>query len=923
VSYFGNVPDDTVMVLELTEEIKKEDIVTSFLCSFNSKSVIVQLNHKYVNKIIELQVIQEDWKLTNERFDNILKNKGVVDEDRIKLRRLLNHNANRITDHFSEQTLAHMHAGRRAKIERKENAKNTPPVEASISEVLRMHEGNVRVKGMISGGSDKIEKMITHIWYSCGECDTSNELADYRETRPRFAYEVPSFDLKEKKCRMKCESFRHELHEEPINAFRIELQDTDTFNDLERLPVVLFDECTKKVAIGEQVTVTGSIQKIKVKGRLLTYVFVGLDPKSTVEYENRKESDELTDADIREFQEFAKSTKVKDVRTEKEVEVSVLNRLISKVAPSVIGLEHVKKGLLFSAVNSGKDDYERKLRINALLIGETGLDKSALLRASVKLVYNSRFISSLNSSIRSQVGIVDKENDNYILRLGPIPRATGAICAIDEIGRMRPEDQEQLLHALQEGKMPFVKHGFDLSLDGRATFIMSSNPKNPSGDWNDKDKVDINEIPLLGPLRDRVGLIFVFRTNRNVGYVIDYAFKKAKIINNNEAVIKEEEENYRSLRKYIIYCKRFDPILSKEAEVMIVQYYANIATKPGSRESPRLFDTLTSLCYAVARIKQKNTIDVDDVEDVIEFYNVQLLHLSQLVAVPIDPRDLAFEEIINTIKGSSSFRHEFIELVKTVRKKNVFIREYIGDDLHVKTNRKLREIRNRFVKLGDNRILILSISPLILVWKDSFRGSDMDIPNKRRDDNATSQEESREEFESDTGDMSDRDKKGNNEENESDKVIHTIPLATTHKDITSHVTPVTPVTSTETGTTTDTSHTSNTEKRVDRDRGGEDIDMDIADLCSAKERDRCKLIPLTDEQVNNFYRVLIKLETESNLQPGSYSSDDKGTIGGKELRNRLVLSGQFAADDANRIVKEIQRIGNIKKVAFDTFRRAS
>jgi hypothetical protein len=291
-------------------------------------------------------------------------------------------------------------------------------------------------------------------------------------------------------------------------------------------------------------------------------------------------------------------------------------------------------------------------------------------------------------------------------------------------------------------------------------------------------------------------------------------------------------------------------------------------------------------------------------------------------SVPIDPRDLAFEEIINTIKGSS-FRHEFIELVKTVRKKNVFIREYIGDDLHVKTNRKLREIRNRFVKLGDNRILILSISPLILAWKDSFRGSDMDIPNKRRDDNATSQEESREEFESDTGDMSDRDKKGNNEENESDKVIHTIPLATTHKDITSHVTPVTPVTSTETGTTTDTSHTSNTEKRVDRDRGGEDIDMDIADLCSAKERDRCKLIPLTDEQVNNFYRVLIKLETESNLQPGSYSSDDKGTIGGKELRNRLVLSGQFAADDANRIVKEIQRIGNIKKVAFDTFRRAS
>jgi DNA replicative helicase MCM subunit Mcm2 (Cdc46/Mcm family) len=161
-------------------------------------------------------------------------------------------------------------------------------------------------------------------------------------------------------------------------------------------------------------------------------------------------------------------------------------QLVAKVAPSVIGLEHVKKGLLFSAVNSGKDTFERKLRINALLIGETGLDKSALLRASVKLVNNSRFLSSLNSYIRSQVGIVDKEDDNYVLRLGPIPRATGAICAIDEIGRMRLEDQEQLLHALQEGKMSFIKHGFDLTLDDRATLIMSSNPKNPSGNWNDK-----------------------------------------------------------------------------------------------------------------------------------------------------------------------------------------------------------------------------------------------------------------------------------------------------------------------------------------------------------------------------------------------------------------------------------------------------
>lgn len=173
--------DNPVTALELTEEIKKKQAVDSFLSSFNSKSVILQMNHKYQNKIIESPIILEDWKLTNETFDDILKGKGVI-EDRVILVRLLNYNANRITDHFSEQTLAHMHAGRRAKMERIEKAKATPHVEVTISQVLRMHEGNVKVKGMISGSSAKVEKMYTLYGFRCGECDKVNELVNYRDT---------------------------------------------------------------------------------------------------------------------------------------------------------------------------------------------------------------------------------------------------------------------------------------------------------------------------------------------------------------------------------------------------------------------------------------------------------------------------------------------------------------------------------------------------------------------------------------------------------------------------------------------------------------------------------------------------------------------------------------------------------------------
>lgn len=153
--------DNTVMVLELTEEIKEKQIVTSFLSSFNSKSVILQLKHKYQNKIIESPVVLEDWPLTNKRFDDILKGKEVTEEDRVILVQLLNYNANRITDHFSQQTLEQTSAGQRKKKERNDRIKNTPPREVSVPQALMIREPgiNVRVTGKLIGGS-MIENMI-------------------------------------------------------------------------------------------------------------------------------------------------------------------------------------------------------------------------------------------------------------------------------------------------------------------------------------------------------------------------------------------------------------------------------------------------------------------------------------------------------------------------------------------------------------------------------------------------------------------------------------------------------------------------------------------------------------------------------------------------------------------------------------------
>jgi DNA replicative helicase MCM subunit Mcm2 (Cdc46/Mcm family) len=134
----------------------------------------------------------------------------------------------------------------------------------SVSAAIRMHSGDVEVPGMICGMTDKVEKMIKKVFFECGKCGTINEVHSYH--RPRFAYEVPAKPSRPLEC-VKCgETSGHEYDNTFVNALLIELQNSDAFSDLERLSVILFDDDTNNVSTGEQVILTGSIQKIRKNG---------------------------------------------------------------------------------------------------------------------------------------------------------------------------------------------------------------------------------------------------------------------------------------------------------------------------------------------------------------------------------------------------------------------------------------------------------------------------------------------------------------------------------------------------------------------------------------------------------------------------------------------------------------------------------
>jgi replicative DNA helicase Mcm len=573
---------------------------------------------------------------------------------------------------------------------RKEQVSDSTPdnllKEVSISEALRMHAGYVTVNGIISSLS-QLQKMISSTNLNCSKCGYSQKI---KQDMPKTAGQINNREPN--KC-LSCNENNPTTTYEYVNAITIELQDPNTFNEIERLPVVLFDKDTWDIYAGERVNVTGHIHIIQNRTRGKFFAFLYSD---SINYEKREELS-LTQQDIESIERFAK----------KNTSI-VIDKLVSMFALSVIGYNHVKKGLLLSAANTSRDSSpSKRKRINALLIGESGLAKSSLLREAAKLVPNSRYESGQSSSAKSLTAILSKEEESYVLRLGPIPMAKESICCINELGRISFEDQAHFLDIMEEGRFTINKYGIHADIDSPTTVIVTANPINNST-WQDNNKINLNEIPAIKPLIERFDLIFVFRKPIEEAAIREYAYMKSDLDN------KRIPNYFPFLRKFILYAKRLNPVLSEEAKTMLNEYWVKIA---GNYGSPRILETLFRLAKALARLKLKHEVDADDARETMEYYNVILLQHQQVVTIPDSPRDVAYNECLSMLK-QSKWPLVFEELAKAVSGRNEQVRNYLGHELKLNKNWKLKNIREML--LNHDSVRQVQEKPSVLRWIETY-----------------------------------------------------------------------------------------------------------------------------------------------------------------------------------------------------------
>jgi replicative DNA helicase Mcm len=599
-----------------------------------------------------------------------------------------------------------------------------------VSDCLRINLGYEKVRGKIVSIS-RLYKLVDSAEYYCPFC-SSNEI-EFFDPPIDLAGEnrIKNTTKLSKTCKCKVSIIPSSLNY--VNAVSIELQDLKTFSDIEKLTCILFDNNTKNIPVGENVVASGNIHVVTKNKKSVSCLY-----STELEYEN-KENTDLTDLDIKAINRVVKN-KGEDT----------VNWLSSKLfAPSIIGFDIVKTGLLLSTVSSGIDStnnngIENRNRLHTIIVGDPGEGKSKLLRECIKLLPNSRYESSQHSSGKSLTAIVSKEMDEYFLKIGSIPLSHGSLCALNEIGRMSYDDQQFLLDVMEEGSFTINKHGINARISSSTVIIASSNPmgstwNKPYNNYVDPDyegnrgnfneynnsydaKIDLSKIPVLTPLLDRFDLVFIIRNVNSEKVHRDYADIKTNQVSDPKRI-----PNYLPyLKKHIQYSKKFNPILTEEAKTIIKEFYIKLVTSNTYHygSSKRALEKLIRIAKSISKLKLKNQVEAEDAKEALEFFNAVIYqYASSVISIPKNPKDRTVELFTEILK-KSSFSFALDALAKEACERDEYVAYYLlgssdykepnWNKFRIEKNKKLRKVRD--ILIDNPNIQLVSSKPTILKY---------------------------------------------------------------------------------------------------------------------------------------------------------------------------------------------------------------
>ena len=401
------------------------------------------------------------------------------------------------------------------------------------------------------------------------------------------------------------------------NKWRI-LPDLGEYTDYQQLTVQEFPESVRgsdqpksisitvtgdlcgAVTAGNRVTVGGTLKLRKVKGDTGLIFEPYIEGNSIIIKDESYDNILLTESDISVITAISKIPNLIDV-------------FASSIAPTVYGNDDVKRGItlqLFGGVPKTISGTRIRGDIHVLLIGDPSTAKSVLCKSAVALVPRGIFTHAYSTSKAGLTATAVKEEDHWVLEAGALVLANGGGLGVDELDKMTPEDREALHGAMEQQEINIAKAGIVAKLYTRCFLLGAANPK--------LGRFDLcaglaQQFDLAPTLLSRFDLIYPMLDTpepKRDSDIADY------ILNTHTTQIVKETISAEMFRKYVSHARSINPKLTKEAVVIIKEYYIkvrglanNMATIPITARS---LEALIRMSEAAARMRLSETITVDD-----------------------------------------------------------------------------------------------------------------------------------------------------------------------------------------------------------------------------------------------------------------------------------------------------------------------
>ena len=309
----------------------------------------------------------------------------------------------------------------------------------------------------------------------------------------------------------------------------------------------------------------------------------------------------------------------------------IYDRLIASFAPHIRGHELFKEAILLLIVGSTQralsDGSKVRGDINVFLVGDPGTAKSEMLKFCARIAPRGLYTSGRGSTAAGLTAAVVRDASGiFMLEAGAVVLGDQGLVCIDEFDKMRPEDRSALHEVMEQQSVSIAKGGIVATLNARTSILAAANPLFGKYDPFKNLTENVN-LPI--PLLTRFDLIFVVRD-------IPHKEKDRQIaqhILNQHGTSGTDTTSLIDvdiLTKYLAYAKQNDPVLTKEAENKIMEFYLKMRSVEGEDKekmitiTPRQLEGLIRLSTARARILLKNQVEEDDADRAIYLFNEML-----------------------------------------------------------------------------------------------------------------------------------------------------------------------------------------------------------------------------------------------------------------------------------------------------------